>query len=384
MRVGIVGVGWFGFRPRIREYSFREMMFEAALRAYEDAGSIDPRRDVDAFVSCQEDFWEGIAIADEFAPEPVGGTLKPVFTVTGDGLQCVGNAHMLLRTGYFDVVVVESHAKPSDIVGLGSVVNFALDPVMVRPLGIPNYHALAAMEARTYMGRYGVREEALAQVVVKDKGNALLNERASYGVKLTVDEVISSKIVSDPLRELDIAQPVDASVVVVMATEDVARDLTDTPIWIDGIHWVTEGGSLEHHNWSFPIHAVKAAEGAYAMAKIHDPFRELSMAEVDNRYSFKELQFIEALRITPPGEASKWLMDGIFEIDGRFPVNPSGGALGEGLPLEVHGLARLLNSVLQLRGEAGKAQLDRVEKVVIHSWRGIPTTTSTVAVLSRN
>ncbi|WP_243674746.1 hypothetical protein [Vulcanisaeta distributa] len=92
-RVAIIGgVGWYGFRPVVEEASFREMMFEAATRAYEDAGGLNPRTDVDAFASCQEDFWEGIAIADEFAPEPIGGTLKPVFTTPGDGLQCVANA----------------------------------------------------------------------------------------------------------------------------------------------------------------------------------------------------------------------------------------------------------------------------------------------------
>ncbi len=70
--MGIVGVGWFGCQPEVVDYSFREMMFKAAQRAYEDAGGLDPRSEVDAFVSCREDFWEGIAISNEFAPDPVG------------------------------------------------------------------------------------------------------------------------------------------------------------------------------------------------------------------------------------------------------------------------------------------------------------------------
>ncbi len=73
-RVGIVGVGWFGFQPETPAHSFREMVYKAANRAYVDAGGLDPRRDVDAFVSCQEDFWEGISISDEFAPpDQLGG-----------------------------------------------------------------------------------------------------------------------------------------------------------------------------------------------------------------------------------------------------------------------------------------------------------------------
>lgn len=382
-RVAIIGVGWYGFRPVVEEASFREMMFEAATRAYEDAGGLNPRTDVDAFASCQEDFWEGIAIADEFAPEPIGGTLKPVFTTPGDGLQCVASAYMLIKTGQFDIVVAESHAKPSDIINMHDVMLFAMDPITIRAINTPNYHALAALEAQAYMTRYNVPREALAYVVVKNKRNALYNDRASYGANLTIDEVLNSPYAVSPLTKLDIAPFVDAAVVVVLAGEDVARRYTDTPVWVDGIHWITEDPSLEFHNWEFPIHAMKAAEVAYKMAGIQDPIKELHFAEIDARYSFKELQFIEALKLAPIGEAHKLLLEGAFDRDGLFPVNPSGGALGEGVPLEVHGLARLVDAVLQLRGEAGRMQLSKAERAVIHSWRGVPTTTSVVAVLSR-
>ncbi|WP_243679764.1 thiolase domain-containing protein [Vulcanisaeta souniana] len=360
-RVAIIGIGWYGFRPAVEEVSFREMMFEAAARAYEDAGGLNPRTDVDAFASCQEDFWEGIAIADEFAPEPIGGTLKPVFTTTGDGLQCIANAYMMIKTGQMDVVVAESHAKPSDITNIHDIMLFAMDPLTVRSINMPNYHALAALEAQVYIVRHNVPKEALAYVVTKDKRNALHNERASYGANVTIDEVLGSPYVVSPLTKLDIAPFVDASVVVVLASEDVARKYTDTPIWIDGIHWVTEEPSLEFHNWEFPVHAMRAAEAAYKMAGIQDPIKELHFAEVDSRYSFKELQFIEALKLAPIGEAHKLLLEGAFDRDGLFPVNPSGGALGEGVPLEVHGLARLVDAVLQLRGgEAGRMQLSRL------------------------
>ncbi len=382
-RVAVIGIGWYGFRPVVEDASFRELMFEAAARAYEDAGGLNPRTDVDAFVSCQEDLWEGIAIADEFAPEPIGGALKPVFTTSGDGLQCVANAYMMIKTGQFDVVVAESHAKPSDIINMHDVMLFAMDPLTVRTINTPNYHALAALEAQAYMSRYNVSRETLAHVVVKDKRNALYNDRASFGANLTIDEVLSLPYSVSPLTKLDIAPFVDASVVVVLASEDVARRHTDTPVWIDGIHWITEDPSLEFHNWEFPVHAMRAAEAAYKMAGIQDPIKELHFAEVDSRYSFKELQFIEALKLAPIGEAHKLLLEGAFDRDGLFPVNPSGGALGEGVPLEVHGLARLVDAVLQLRSEAGRMQLSRAERAIVHSWRGLPTTTSVVAVLSR-
>lgn len=375
VRVGIAGVGWFGFQPSVVDYSFREMMFKAAQRAYQDAGGLDPRRDVDAFVSCQEDFWEGISIADEFAPDPVGGAMKSVYTVAGDGLQCVGQAYMMIKSGLFDVVVVESHGKPSDVVTLNDIMWMATDPITVRPLFAPNVHALAALEARAYMAKYGVSEEHLDAVV--EKAHKTKNPRAVYASPGRARPY--TPVVADPLREADIAPFVDAAVVVVLASEYRIREFTDTPVWVDGVWWSTES-SLEFHNWAFPVHAREAADGAYIQAKISDPAKEVGFAEVDNRYSFKELQHIEALKLAPRGTAKELLLDGAFCPGARLPVNLSGGALAEGVPFEVHGLARLSYAVHVMRGEV-KAQADKTDVAVVHSWRGVPTTTSVVAVL---
>ncbi|MFN3804879.1 MAG: thiolase domain-containing protein [Pyrobaculum sp.] len=375
MRVGVVGIGWFGFQPEV-SYSFREMMFKAAQRAYQDAGGLDPRSEVDAFVSCQEDFWEGVAISDEFAPDPVGGAMKSVFTVAGDGLQCVGQAYMMIRSGLFDVVVVESHGKPSDIVTPNEIMNLATDPISIRPLELKNVHALAALEARAYMEKFGVNEEHLDAVVEKAHKNGSKNPRAPYASP----GVSRGDIYVDPLRERDIARFVDAAIVVVLASEAVAKKYNDTPVWILGGWWVTETSTFEFHDLAFPIHAREAADGAYIQAKITDPAKEVGFAEVDNRYSFKEVQHIEALRLAPRGTAAELLLDGAFCPGGRLPVNLSGGALAEGLPLEAHGLARLTYAVAVMRGDV-KAAVDRRERAVVHSWRGVPTTTSTVAVL---
>lgn len=381
-RVAIVGVGWSGFSPEVSHMSFREVMFEAAVRAYEDAGGLNPRDQVDAFISCQEDFWEGISIADEFAPDPVGGAMKSVFTVAGDGLQGVAQGYMMIKSGLFDVVVVESHAKPSDVLTLGDVIEFATDPITIRPLKLPNPHAYAALEASAYMAKRGVEEGHLAILVEKAKSNALKSPRAPYGARISADDYLASPKVVDPLRELDIAPFVDAAVVVVLASEDLARKLTDTPVWIRGIGWATETGTFELHDLVFPLHAFKASEMAYRQARIDEPAKSVSFAEVDNRYSFKELQFVEALRLAKQGEAKDLLVEGSFHAGGKLPVNLSGGALGEGVPFEAHGLARLLFAVEVLRGEL-KVQASREGVAVVHGWRGIPTTTSVVAVLGR-
>src|ERR671919_544723 len=102
-RVAIVGVGHAGYAPITAGLSYKELTFEAALRAYDDAG-IDPRKDVDSFVSVSEDFWEGTSIFDEYVPDQIGAALRPVHTVTADGLLGIATAVMLIRSGQGQVV----------------------------------------------------------------------------------------------------------------------------------------------------------------------------------------------------------------------------------------------------------------------------------------
>src|SRR5256886_16171336 len=134
MRVGIIGIGMTAFRPSTPEYSWKELMFEAASRAYADAGS-DPRTDVDSFLPCAEDYYEGFGIFDEFVPDQLGAALRRMCTVSGDGLQGLANAFMQIQTGLVEVAVVEAHSKVSDVLTLEGIVEHGLDPIWNKPLG---------------------------------------------------------------------------------------------------------------------------------------------------------------------------------------------------------------------------------------------------------
>ncbi len=379
----MVGMGYTGFTRSSEHLSFREMVYQAAVKAYEDAGGIDPRRDVDAFISCQEDFWEGISISDEFVPDQLGGVLKPVYTVAGDGLHCVVNAFMMIRSGVADIVVVESHGKPSEIASMGDIVWFSTDPIYVRPLKLPNPHALQAIEARAYMVSRRLGREDLGLYVTQSLGNALLSDRAPYAIKLDLDGYLGAEYVADPLTIYDIAGYSDAAIVAVIASGEIAKKLTDQPVWVDGVGWATEISTISMRSMEEDIATKLAAKMAYNQAGIENPQRSFSFAEVDERYSYKAIQAIEALGLVGANEVAHDLRRGSFTRTGRLPVNPSGGALGEGLPLEAHGLARLLSAYEQLKGRAGRAQLIGAEKAVVHSWRGLGTSSSIVLVLSR-
>lgn len=379
-RVAIIGVGWAGFRPITPDLSYKELIYEAAVKAYSDAG-VDPRRDVQSFVTVAEDFHEGTSIFDEYTPDQIGAALKPVHTITGDGLHGLATGAMLIRTGMFDLVAIEGHSKASNILTLPEVTAYAQDPVLNRPLRL-NTHFVAGMEMNRYLYETGTTPEQCAAVVVKNRRNALRNPSAPYGADLTLEEVLSGQPLSWPLNRRETAEHSDGAIVMVLASEEKARALSDNPIWILGLGWINDSPSLEYREWGQLPYLQKAARMAYQQAGIRSPIGVVDFAEVDDLYAYKELQSLEALGLCGVGEAGLITEEGLTEADGELPVNISGGSLGMGNLLDATGLSRALEVVLQLRGEAGPRQLENAEIGLAQSWRGVPTTSAAVAVFS--
>jgi len=379
-QVAIVGVGYSGFSPLTPELSYKELMYEAALKAYQDAG-VDPRRDIESFVSVAEDFTEGTSIFDEYVPDQLGGVLKPVHTISGEGIHGLIAGYMQVCTGAMDLVAVEAHSKASNVLTLDHIIAFAMDPIYNRPLAA-NPHFIAGMEMNRYLHETGTTREQCAWVVVKNKRNALLNPAAAYGADITIEDVLASESLSYPLSRLDVSFHADGAIVMVLASGAKAEELTDRPIWIRGVGWCNDSPSLENRDWGRAIYAQEAAKMAYRVAGIRSPRLEIDFAEIDDAFSYKELQHLEALGLCRPGEAGPLTEEGLTERDGEFPVNPSGGCLGVGHLLDASGMGRVLEVVLQLRGEAGQRQLEGVETGLALGWRSLPTTSGAVVVLS--
>ena len=379
-RVAIIGVGWMGFLPTSPGLSYKELIYKAAVRAYEDAG-VDPRKDIQSFITVAEDFHEGTSIFDEYTPDQLGAALKPVHTITGDGLHGLATAAMLIQTGQFDLVAVEGHSKASNIRTLPEVTAYAQDPVLNRPLRL-NTHFIAGMEMNRYLYESGATLEGCGAVVVKNRRNALKNPSAPYGADLTLDEVLSGPLLSWPLGCRQTAEHADGAIVMVLASAERAQLLSERPVWIQGIGWMNDSASLESRQWGFLPYVEKAARMAYRQAGIRNPLAAIDFAEIDDTYAYRELQSLEALGLCGEGEAGVMTLSGITEADGELPVNISGGSLGMGNLLDANGLARLLEAVMQLRGEAGPRQLEDVHTGLVQSWRGVPTTSTAVAVLS--
>lgn len=379
-KIGIVGIGATGFSSTSADVSYREMIYEAAIKAYQDA-QVEPK-DIQSFVCCAEDFNEGNSISDEYTPDQLGAVLKPVQTIAGDGICGLATAYMQVATGLIDICVVEAHSKASNIIHPEEILNFALDPIYNRPLG-ENPHFIAGLEMNRFLKVSGNTKEQCAQVVVKNKNNALLNPAAGHSAKIMRDDVLNSEMAFYPLSRLDISSTSDGAVVIVIASEDTAKRLNDKPIWIRGISWISDSSSLETRDWDECIYAKLSAQRAFKMAKINNPKSEIDFAEIDDTYSYKELQHLEAIGLARRGEAGKLLEEGAFSLKGDLPVNVSGGSLGVGDLWEAKGLQKVYEAVLQLRNEAGKRQIKNADTALVLSWRGIPTATGCVVILGR-
>lgn len=409
--VAVVGVGYTNFSSMTPDLGWKEFMFEACQKAYIDAG-IDPRKDVDSFITCAEDYWEGFSIFDEFVPDQIGATLRPCCTVCGDGIYGLGNAYMQIKTGQLNVVAVEAHSKISDLLTFGDVVLHAYDPLFDRPIvgpterqhygGSPSYleespkpfvgktdekarihpYFLAGLEMQHYLEKTGTTEEQCAKVVVKNKKNAFNNPLANYEANIDVDDVMGSEYLFKPVKKLDISPNVDGAIAFLLADEETAKSLDVEPIWLKGFGWCSETPWLSTRSMDAG-YATMASKMAYKMAGIENPKKEINIAEVDDRFSYKELQHLEALGLAEIGEASKMLEEGNLNLKGSLPTNTSGGSLGVGNCFEATGLQKALEIVMQLRGHSGKRQIANAEIGIAQSWRGIPSGSGAVAIFGR-
>ena len=236
--VAIVGIGQTQIKTISPEMSYKELMFDAAVKAYKDAG-INPRKDVGSFISAAEDFWEGTSIFDEYVPDQLGGELRPVCNITNEGVHALITGAMQILTGIVDTVVIESHSKISEVMYPDNILAFAMDPLINRPLKM-NPHAIAGLEMTRFIAESGNSREDCANVVVKNKTNALNNPLAAYGANIDLDDVLSSELISDPITKFDISQPADGSIVIVLASEEKAKEYSECPIWITGMGWCND------------------------------------------------------------------------------------------------------------------------------------------------
>jgi len=361
MGVQILGVGLCGSFRTSSGMSYRELTAQAARMAYKDAGI--STEDLDGAVVAEEDFTSGYSICDEYTPDQLGVVRKAVYTVCGDFLQALGSAVMQIETGQYRLLAVSAFSKASNVLTKDEVLNFAYDPTLGR-LGVTP-HYLAGIEAQALLETSGLSSSELAEVAVQAADRATLNPLCAYGMNIDAEQVLRSRTMASPLTELMAAIPADGAVVAVVASDEIAAD-AEHPVCIDGISWASGTVAPENRNHSRSVGTELAAEAALADAGLASA-ADADVVYVSDLYAHRYIMHLDALDLVS---------------EDCPPVNPDGGSLGMGDLYEGNGGARLYDAVQQVRGTAGAHQVSGAKRAVIQSWRGLPTDSCAVVVLS--
>jgi acetyl-CoA C-acetyltransferase len=379
-RIAIVGVGQTKHEARKIQDSFADMVYEAVKMALEDAGmGVDQ---VDNVITTSNDFWDGRTISSMATGDVSGARGKNVSCVEGDGTFGAFYGMTRILSGSYGTTLVTAYSKGSESES-PMITNAAFDPIYMRCLGLDMVTA-CALQARRYMKRYGITEEEMAVISVKNHLNALSNPNAHLGLKITVDDVMKSRKVSDPLKLLDCSPVSDGAACIILANEERARKITDKPVWVKGVSFCADAYLLGDRDLAECKALEKAARKAYGMAGIRDPRREIDVAEVYDAFTYQESMWTEGLGFCGPGEGGKLAVSGATAKGGDIPVNPSGGLLGAH-PVIAGGLIRMVEAVRQIRGEAGAMQVkDQVKIALAHGVNGVCGQSHCVWLLGRN
>lgn len=344
--------------PRRADVAHGELALEAIEEALADAGAA--LGDIDNSVTASMDFWDGRTIANMAVSEVVGSYLKSEARVCGDGIQALLYEWARLAAGSFKLGLVVAHCKESE--GRPHEIEAAaFEPYVQRRLDADG-DVVAGLSAQRYYATSGYTPRDAARAIVAARRAARGHPKLAPLDDIDEQAVLSSPELSTPLRQLDKAPLADGSCALVVASEDVARELDSEPIWIAGI-----AASADEYWSDRDLADVTAMRRSTAKA------RELAgwghaapdLVEYTAQFGFQLLQFAPAL--------------GASDLDASR-VNPSGGRMA-GNPLVVAGLSRVAECVTQLRGRAGERQVPAAHRALAHGMSGLGAQSHAVVAL---
>ena len=381
-KVAIVGAGLTRFMRRAQETG-PELAWLAASRALESCGLT--LKDVGSVaIGSAPDAFDGVHMKGEYLTAGAGGWGKPVirpYAGGGTGVLMPIHAWFQVASGISDVCLVVAEEKMSTCHPhpQGAFITI-FDNILERPLG-PNLIWIFALEMRRYMETYGITKEDIARVSVKNKRNGLDHPSTHVGQEITVQDVLDSEVMVAPVNRLDISPASDGAAAIVMVSEEVARRVTDKPVWIKGVGWNLDTAYWTNRDLAYPEYVERAARMAYKMAGVTEPRKQINIVEPYDPFSYKELHHLEGLLLADKGEAPKITADGVTQRNGNMPVCPSGGLLGVGNPIAAAGLMKVAEIFWQLRGEAGARQVPGQPKMGLAQAWGDLMQVGTVTVM---
>ena len=277
-------------------------------------------------------------------------------------------AYINVASGFYDVMLVTGTEKVSHLDTLTATTYFAYggDYLFEGNSGA-SFPGLYAAMARAHMHEYGTTEEELAAVSVKNHNNGIFNEKAHLQKKITVDDVLKSPVVADPLKFFDSCPFSDGAAAVIIASEEfMNKNGLEKKVSIKGSGKSGGSGSLHtRDNISSLESTIKASREAFEQAGIN--VKEIDFAEVHDCFTIAEIIAMEDLGIFEKGQASKAVVEGRTAINGEIPINPSGGLKSKGHPVGATGVGQIVEVFDQLTGNSGKRQVNDARIGLTHN-----------------
>ena len=321
--------------------------------------------EVDTVVTCSNDFFDGRTISSMAIQDACGSYDKNVSTVEGDGAFGAAFALMKVLAGFGTCLFCVHHKGSESVMPL--ITNAMFDPVYERSLGLDAVTS-SAMQARAYMDRYGVSEEDCARVSVKNHGNGFLNPYAQMPLELTVEEVLTSPYIAEPLKLLDCAPISDGASAIILAGREQAGQAAHKPVWVRASLTRATLFTWGTATWPRWTRSRTRRRAPIAWPASLDPAKEIGLAEVYDAFSYMELMWLEGLGLCARGGAG--LHGGGPHRAYRCPAGERLRRLPLGHPVLVSGLNRIIECALQVRGDAGAHQVEGVRTAVAQGFNG--------------
>jgi acetyl-CoA C-acetyltransferase len=369
--IAIVGIGHGKFGKR-EDATVQELAFEAFRDALNDTGL--NRKDIQSsFIGSSPEYHKQRSLPGVVA-EYLGLNPQPTYlteAACASSSAALNAAVMAIRAGQYDVVIVLGVQKmmelstPEILALMGRVGDVQWESIFGTTF--PGYYA---MYAHRHMFEFGTSREHLSAVAVKNHHYGAQNPNATFQKEVPLEKAMGSRPVATPLNLFDCCTNADGAACLVIASKEKARKITDTPIWLKGIGASSAPMSvLRRESLTHLPTAVDASKQAYKQSG-YTP-NDIQVADVHDCFTIAEIMAYEDLGFCKKGEGGKLIEEKQTYKDGKFPVNLDGGLKAKGHPVGATGTSMAVEIVKQLRGDAGKRQVEGAEVGLMHNVGGI-------------
>ncbi len=374
--VGIVGIGHTRF-GNSSEYDLADMLSYAATDCLKDAGFLERRKEIDqVFVANMAAglFCHQTAVASAMVSkmdmEPVPAELIENGPASGASAIKVGT--MAVASGMADVVLVVGGEIMRKVTGWNAtdIVATMLHTEAEYNMGL-TLPGFGGMFTRMYMEKYGLTERDLALIAVKDHENGAKNKYAHVQLPCTIEAIadgpeagVVNQYVAEPLRMYSTCPVTDGAAAVLLVNMDapIAKEFKKKPVRIAGVASATDTHCVHNRQDPLKLEAVRiAGEKAYKMAGMGP--KDIDFAELHDAFVILELAISEEIGLFERGKSFLAVRNGETRLDGRLPINPSGGLKSKGHPVGGTGVSQVMELVRQLRGEAEEGRQVKDPKV---------------------